>query len=389
MRCGLQLCVFENRLPGLDVRQLGPSKSARNQRALPSDDPRLRPGICTRYENENRLLYICFFWKADNEAIKFGKSATHSYVFSILIEKDYHFRLHFGVCGGHSSSMPGIVDSVRRASSVKRIGLFGIICLVSQVPFAAHAGREELARQLANATRANHEIRGAEKSLEQEQRSRHEALDDEIAVAETRVRDLGLRMRRDASAKQSSKEEEPSSTDRARLATLERFDGYRSRALRIAKRVRGNIERGIEYRMGERLAETDRCIEKLSAEAREEALEGARCLWALLGNELRLGQSIELQNKPVLLDGDARRVNAYQLRIGRAALAFVSENGSEVGLYGPSGWDTELSEADRLSIRQSVAVLRRQEPPRLLALPFSFASPSPRSDADKGAEGVQ
>jgi hypothetical protein len=64
MRCGLQLCVFENRLPGLDVRQLGPSKSARNQRALPSDDPRLRPGICTRYENENRLLYICFFWKA-------------------------------------------------------------------------------------------------------------------------------------------------------------------------------------------------------------------------------------------------------------------------------------------------------------------------------------
>ncbi|HLU40085.1 MAG TPA: DUF3450 family protein [Planctomycetota bacterium] len=90
------------------------------------------------------------------------------------------------------------------------------------------------------------------------------------------------------------------------------------------------------------------------------------------------GARIEVWNGPVDLDGGARRLDAWQLRLGHVGQFFVSEDGRVRGRWSGDArqpWKVETSPDLGRRIDQLVDVGRGRRPPALVPTPFELPGP--------------
>ena len=147
--------------------------------------------------------------------------------------------------------------------------------------------------------------------------------------------------------------------------------------------TRRRIASGVPYRRASRLARLDGLAADLTDDDPAARAEAAAGLWTLLLDDIALARRIESINEPVHTDDGARRMHAWQVRIGLVQQAFLSEDGGTVGLSEPaeaSAWRTGLSPERAGAVRRAVGILRRQQRPTLVPLPLP-ADPPPGEPA--------
>ena len=246
----------------------------------------------------------------------------------------------------------------------------------------AGADTAPAAARLAAAVERKHALRSELRQQDARQHSELAELDSALEAAREKIASLEARLR---ATKEEAKREtqrdldgapggEPRSAAELGGASLRSaFEAHRGDARLALETLRARVMDGIPYRHDDRLAEVNAALATLDAASLADQIEGVTQCWTVLGNELRLGRSVELYNAPVTLEGGKRKIDAYRIRVGTVFLGFAAEDGSEVGVHGPSGWTTELSAQQRQAIVRNINVLRRREPPALAPLPFWVA----------------
>lgn len=251
----------------------------------------------------------------------------------------------------------------------------------SSVPQGAAQGGVSLEEALRQRESRLQELRAKRSAWEDERRqqvadvdARLAALDERLSAAEAAVATVQERVAELESAAAGSDsgavEVEPEAELLAELADA---------AIPVVEAVRRRIERGIPHRRGERSARAAGILEELRAADPLAQGEALAALASFAEDEVRLAGSIALENTPVYLDEEERRVHAWRVRLGLANELLLAENEDTVGVASETpqpAWRLELTEAERAAVRGAVAVLRERRRPELQALPFPLAPAS-------------
>ena len=121
-----------------------------------------------------------------------------------------------------------------------------------------------------------------------------------------------------------------------------------------------------------RVAALRRDLETGSASAEE----GVGRLNALLAEEIRFGDEIALQSRPISRN-DGSLVNAQVLRIGNQWMVYMDDEKRSYGILvregaGKFSWKEELSFAERELVRTALEVKGAKKPPQIVSLPLQI-----------------
>lgn len=152
------------------------------------------------------------------------------------------------------------------------------------------------------------------------------------------------------------------------------IDAVAAAAKPIAPAVESRVSRGIPFQLAARKAQASGATADLAS---DDAARRARAVAALAGfltEELRLAATRQLIAQPIPLDNAARRVEAYQLRLGLVSQLFMSEDRAEVGYAsgGESAWTPITAPDQRAMIVRAVEQARQVRPPSLEPVPTAL-----------------
>lgn len=156
-----------------------------------------------------------------------------------------------------------------------------------------------------------------------------------------------------------------------------------SKAVEVAmpsvEKMTGRVSSGIPCRRKERREQIERIMAGLRSSVLREQADALVDYSTFHAEELRLANSIDLWNEPVLLDGGKREVHAYQIRLGLVNQFFVSEDGRTIGLaVGEVGreWDLKPDPVQCRQIRTALEILQERRPPGVFSVPFGIPTSS-------------
>lgn len=185
----------------------------------------------------------------------------------------------------------------------------------------------------------------------------------DVAKLESDVADIEGELRRG---------EESASSIRQEIGVLQKEKAdLQSRAVglsdivgKFAARARDHIRAGIPYRIEGRLASADAFADADSAS------EALALMWAFFEEEMRIARTGEVYTDEVPVPSG--RKHARVVRVGKLVLAFVSEDGLDIGVWVEgTGWTPARSEQEAESVRAAIEILERRRVPEHVVLPVS------------------
>lgn len=243
--------------------------------------------------------------------------------------------------------------------------------------------RETLARQIRQKLATLRSLRDQRERARQTHQQKLSALQQQVDRLE---RDLE-RVRDEVEAAKQQNEQRDAALSQAR-ARQERarqvIDAAQAAAKPVARAMGRRVEHGVPFDQKKRTNRLQSIEQTLAADSGVDRAKGVIDLFGFAGSEFQRASSIELINRPVLLDGGQRRKHAHVLRLGLAGGAFVSEDGETVALAAPGDgnrWRFDLSDEQRRRVREAVAIRREEAVPALVSFPW----PIGQSAADSGS----
>jgi hypothetical protein len=91
-------------------------------------------------------------------------------------------------------------------------------------------------------------------------------------------------------------------------------------------------------------------------------------VWGFVQEELRMARSGETYTASIPLSKD-QIVPARLFRVGHQVLGYMTEDGTRVGLWGPTGWRHDLSPEEQQAVRRAIETLDRRRAPEVIGLP--------------------
>lgn len=264
----------------------------------------------------------------------------------------------------------------------------GLLALAVSVPAAEPSpGRDgEEVKSPAQIQEELTQVLGALRRLRQGYYERKRAADERIASLAEQIAQLDERRARLTQEKEMLAEEVSTSaaeTKRLREAG-EKYDALCGEVRGVLRKFvqvqRKTVETGLPYRQEDRLVLLRRLTTELERD--EMPLSGlVELAWLFAQGELREGAEGSSYSDKMSLPG-GREKPARFCRLGHLFLGFVTEDGKEAGYAAPGKeggfvWVTASPDEYGGQIRESVLILDRREPPRLLVLPLSVV---PRKD---------
>ncbi len=146
--------------------------------------------------------------------------------------------------------------------------------------------------------------------------------------------------------------------------------------LPAAERVKKRVDTGITYRRKERQEQIARIIEGIGNPDPQVQADSLNDYLSFLAEELRLANSVNLWNEPVLLDDGKRQKHAYQIRLGLVNHFFISEDGKTIGLAAKEAdreWNLNLDDARQQQLRAVLDILQERRPPRVISVPCAIS----------------
>ena len=178
---------------------------------------------------------------------------------------------------------------------------------------------------------------------------------------------------RDATLRLHAVEQELTDTESSMKATQTFIGDGVERAQAAAGIIQRRIDSGIPYRRQARLEKLRRIADDLSADDVLRQAGGLERFLTVVAEEMRLMNRNEIWNALAPLD-TMRSKYAYFFRLGLVNQAFVTEDGETVGLAAMGGtdavWVTNLDADEKRMIRRVMRILRQQQPPRIVSMPF-------------------
>lgn len=225
----------------------------------------------------------------------------------------------------------------------------------------------ESTRRLLEAERADH------KREKEEASSINEKVGEEIRELKGRLNELKqLKKELENQIGQLSRECEMLSNKKNSLD--EKLLDLRMALVNSIQSFRTRIEKGFPYNKEIRSADF-LILEKDLEGERVEILEGLNRLWDLIEHELSLGSESEIYPGDLPQEGTGLRGAKY-LRLGMISLAYVSEDGKEVGLLirkdGNYLWTKDLNKGLKDSIKESQKILEGRIAFRLVDFPIDL-----------------
>lgn len=257
-----------------------------------------------------------------------------------------------------------------------RVSITLVLCLATGVARADEAA--DVARRIEQAVRELHALREQRAAAAERHRDATAELDrqiDRLQQDVDRVRERVVKARDEVRTLERHKTD----TQVATAAIKSRIDRVAGAVEPAATSVDGRITAGIPFERDTRSARAKEATTGLGAEDRALRARAVAGYFTLIADELKYGNTVALWNDEVLLDGGARKLNAYHIRLGLVTQAFVSEDRTTVGLYdraAADGWNTSLDAPQRQSVIDALEIMQAQRPPRLIAVPMSAAEPS-------------
>jgi hypothetical protein len=225
----------------------------------------------------------------------------------------------------------------------------------------------ESTRRLLEAERADHQREKEEESLIKER------LEQEINEMKNRMKDLKqLKRELENQIGQLSRECEMLVNKKSSLD--EEILNLRKALVDFTQNFRNRIEKGFPYNKEIRSADF-MILEKDLGGERVENLEGINRLWDLIEHEISLGSESEIY--PGDLPQEDRGVRgARYLRLGMVSLAYVSEDGREVGLLrkkdGDYTWTKDLDNELKNPVKEAQQILEGRSAFRLVDFPIDL-----------------
>jgi TolA-binding protein len=237
---------------------------------------------------------------------------------------------------------------------------------------AEQSSRDQLAKQIREKVEQLQSIRqqrALARQSHQQQLSTHQQQIDrlrgDLEAVQDKLDDL------ESTITQRQRELEKARQRRDRATAL--IDAAADAAGPVAERMQRRVKTGVPWQQQARQQRVGGAMSSLASDEPVTRAEGAMELLGFAGEELKRSATIELTNRPVVLEAGEKRKHAYVLRLGLAGAGFVSEDRSTVGLAtmgGDEPWRLDLPRAQREKVIRAVATLRENEPPALIAVPF-------------------
>ncbi len=228
----------------------------------------------------------------------------------------------------------------------------------------------ESTRRLLEAERADHKREEEEASLI------NEKVGEEIRELKGRLNELRqLKKELENQIGQLTRECEMLSSRKNSLD--EKLLDLRKVLINSTRSFRNRIEKGFPYNKELRTADF-LILEKDLEGGRVEILEGLNRLWDLIEHEVSLGSESEIYLGDLPQEGTGVRGAKY-LRLGMVSLAYISEDGKEVGLLikkdGNYAWVKDLDKDLKDSIKDSQRILEGRIAFRLVDFPIDLNLP--------------
>ncbi|UCD83750.1 MAG: DUF3450 family protein [Deltaproteobacteria bacterium] len=265
---------------------------------------------------------------------------------------------------------------------MKKLEFYLLLILILFTPPSSIAGdpkdnKEELAaiqeeiestRRLLEAERADHQREKEEESLVKER------LGQEIKEMKERQKELKqLKKELEDQISQLSRECEMLINKKDSLD--EELIDLRKVLVDFTRSFRTQIEKGFPYNKEIRSADL-LILEKDLEGERVENLEGINRLWDLIEHEISLGSESEVYPGDLPQEEIGVRGVRY-LRLGMVSLAYVSEDGKEVGLLikkdGDYIWMKDLNKDLKDSIKETQHILEGRSAFRLVYFPIDLS----------------
>lgn len=255
-----------------------------------------------------------------------------------------------------------------RVAVVAAVAMLLVAAFVS--PTSA-AEDDEAARQMHQRIQELHQL------LRQRQRERdqHEQRMQSLQAQVDRLeRDHVEAQQRRTAAEQQVTEAEAAVAEltEARQRLSDQFTDAATAGQPVAEAMEQRIATGVPFRRDERAETAAAAAEAMASGDALEQAEGVAALLSFAGEEFRLTRETRFWNDPATLD-DNRRVHAYQARLGLVQQILISEDGTQTGAAAHTAeraWQLDLTQAQRRQIMGAAAILRQQEPPRLIDVPL-------------------
>jgi len=251
--------------------------------------------------------------------------------------------------------------------------------------------RAELARQIRETVQALQELREKRRQARQQHEAELDELNGQIARLEDdlpRVRQQLEQTREIITERETALKQAQQRRRRARSL----IDTTARAARPAADELHQRLRQGVPHQRDERTGAIEQIQSNLAAESASKRAAAAGDLLDFLAGELESARTIELVNKPVLLNGGQRRVHAHLMRFGLAGTGFVSEAGDEVGLArvgAPESWLVEITEPTANALRAAVQRLRKRQPPAVAPVPLVIPASHGPANEPENAEGSQ
>jgi len=262
----------------------------------------------------------------------------------------------------------------------------------SESPSATPSGEDARKQFLATMHQTRQRRIAAQQRLDSERDERAQAnaeLERRVAQRVAAANALASKLKKRGSDKANTTRQAPETT--GTVANAAAGDILFATAKGAAERARARVAKGVSYRRSERVAQLNEIIDSLDAsQPADQRIAALNAWWAFVGHEFQSARQVAVRNEAVLVDGGARRLHANVLRLGHVVEFWVSEDGQTVG-WGPLPtsddvtWNLELGTDARAGAQSAVAVARRKEEPRLVAVPVPA---SPASLATQEAASV-
>jgi len=137
------------------------------------------------------------------------------------------------------------------------------------------------------------------------------------------------------------------------------------------------VEQGIPYRKEERLKRLTGSVENENSRQTPYLSDKLGGCWSFFQEEMRIAGSGESFTGQVSV-GDDRLRHARLCRVGHQILGYLTEDGSETGIWLPGQdglcWRHSSSGPEAEAIRAAVEILDHRERPRLISVPVEITS---------------
>jgi DNA repair exonuclease SbcCD ATPase subunit len=266
---------------------------------------------------------------------------------------------------------------------------------LAQSPNAQTPSRDELARRISEKVRQLQQLRQQRHLARQSHQQKQSALEQQTA----RLRRDLKQVQADLDEQQATVAERQRALDEARRErdrAIALIDAARDRAAPVAEAMQQRVAAGVPWQKEMRAEKLGAIEKQLQAEDPIARAEAVMELMGFAGRELERARTIELTNRPVMLEANQRRTHAYVLRLGLAGAGFVSEDQQTLGLAtledgAQHRWQRELSKTQQRHLKAAIATLRKNRPPELIPVPLRASSakdvkqptPSPQKATSK------